>query len=118
MFLLDTNVIIYSARPEHVELRRLIAERVPAVSAVSVVETLGYHRLDEIDRKYFAAATVLPVSDAVIGRAVALRQARKMSLGDAPIAATALVHGRTLITHNTRDFEWEPDLALLDPLAG
>lgn len=33
------------------------------------------------------------------------------------IAATALVHGRTLVTHNTGDFRWIAGLILLDPLA-
>src|SRR5207248_2452722 len=45
VMLLDSNVIIYSAHPDHSDLRRLIAERVPAVSAVSIVEVIGYHRL-------------------------------------------------------------------------
>ena len=36
--MLDSNLIIYAARPEYPGLRRLIAARSPAVSAVSVVE--------------------------------------------------------------------------------
>jgi hypothetical protein len=38
--LLDSNVIIYAAKPEHGSLRRLIAEKSPAVSAISYVEVL------------------------------------------------------------------------------
>lgn len=38
------------------------------------------------------------ISTAVIARAIALRQERKMSLGDAIIAATALVHGHVFAT--------------------
>jgi predicted nucleic acid-binding protein len=38
--LLDSNIIIYSAQPENQFLRRLIAEKAPAVSAVSYVEVL------------------------------------------------------------------------------
>ena len=82
--LLDSNVIIYAAKPEHPELRRFIAEQAPAVSAVSYVEVLGYHGLTEQERRYFemffAAATVLPVSDAVVEQAVRLRQCKKMTL--------------------------------------
>jgi predicted nucleic acid-binding protein len=118
--LLDTNLIIYSAKPEHAELRKLIEENAPAVSAVSVVEALGYHKLTAEERAYFEEffklATVLPISDEVIERAVQLRQARKMSLGDALIAATALVHDRTLLTHNAKDFAAIPDLKVRDPL--
>jgi predicted nucleic acid-binding protein len=40
-----------------------------------------------------------------------------MSLGDAIIGASALVHQDTLVTRNTADFRWIPGLRLLDPLA-
>jgi hypothetical protein len=46
----DSNLIIYAARPEYPGLRRLIAASSPAVSAVSVVEVLGYHKLAAADR--------------------------------------------------------------------
>jgi hypothetical protein len=39
--LLDSNIIIYAAQPEHADLRTFIAEQAPEVSAVSVVEVLG-----------------------------------------------------------------------------
>lgn len=119
MMLLDSNIIIYAAKPEHAFLRRLIAENAPAVSAVSVVEVLGFHRLTDAERvhfeAFFAAATVLPLSDAVVAQAVKLRQIRKMSLGDAFVAATALLHNRKLVTRNTKDFEWVAGLRLLNP---
>ena len=101
-------------------MRVIDGQNVPAVSAVSVVEVLGYHKLTAEERQhfeeFFAASTVLPISDQVIDRAVQLRQARKMSLGDALIAATALVHGRTLLTHNVADFSAVSGLTLRDPL--
>jgi predicted nucleic acid-binding protein len=122
MYLLDSNLIIYAARPDYPGLRRLIAEKAPAVSSISVVEVLGYHKLAETDRRYFeaffGAAVVLPVSNVVIAQAVVLRQARKMTLGDALIAATAFVHSLTLLTHNVKDFAGITDLMVEDPLAG
>jgi toxin FitB len=39
-----------------------------------------------------------------------------MSLGDSLVAATALVHARTLVTHNVDDFKWIAGLQLLNPL--
>ncbi len=88
---------------------------------MSVVEVLGYHKLSEADRAhfevFFAAAEVLPLSDSVVVRAVAVRQARKMSLGDALVAATALVFGRELFTHNLKDFARVPGPVVSDPLA-
>lgn len=120
--ILDSNLIIYAARPEFPGLRRLVASHSPAVSAVSLVEVLGYHNLSKNDRehfeKFFAVAQVLSISDAIIARAISLRQTRKMSLGDALIAATALVTGHELLTHNVKDYEGITGLIVIDPIAG
>ena len=51
------------------------------------------------------------------GQTQSLRQARKMSLGDSLIAATALVFGRQLLTRNVQDFASVPGLVVVDPLA-
>lgn len=49
--------------------------------------------------------------------ATTLRQRRKMSLGDAIIAATAIEKNLALVTHNVKDFRWIAGLHLIDPLA-
>ncbi|MDA0266767.1 MAG: type II toxin-antitoxin system VapC family toxin [Cyanobacteria bacterium] len=119
--LLDSNIIIYAAQPQREGLRQFIAEHGPAVSLVSYVETLGYHRLNGAERQFlvtfFEAAEILPISRAVAEQAISLRQVRRMSLGDALIAGTALVHKRPLVTHNSQDFDWISDLAIIDPIA-
>jgi len=51
-------------------------------------------------------APVLSISDSVLKQAVLLRQQRKMTLGDAIIARTALDFELALITKNTIDFQW------------
>jgi predicted nucleic acid-binding protein len=38
-----------------------------------------------------------------------------MSLGDALVAGTALVHELTLVTRNVDDFQWIQGLSLLNP---
>ena len=120
--LLDSNLIIYASRPQHAALRTFMAREAPSVSAVSRVETLGYHALTETERQFlqefFEAAIVLPVSQSVIAKAIQLRQERPMSLGDALIGGTALNHDLRLATHNTEDFEWIERLEVIDPLAG
>jgi predicted nucleic acid-binding protein len=79
----------------------------------------GYHQFDDEERQYLEAlyrlAQVLPLSQAVLDQAVTLRQQRKMSLGDALVAGTALVHGLTLVTRNVEDFHWIQGLSLLNP---
>lgn len=110
--ILDSILIIYAARPEYPGLRRFIAARSPAISAVSLVDVLGYHKLSAAERAhfeaFFVAVEVLPLSDSVVARAVSVRQARKMSLGDALVAATALVFGRELLTHNLTSSDKTP----------
>jgi toxin FitB len=64
---------------------------------------------------FFRLARVLPLSQAVLDQAVVLRQQRKMSLGDALVAGTALAHGLTLVTRNVEDFQWIQGLSLLNP---
>lgn len=119
MMLLDSNIIIYASQPEHTQIRQFIREIEIAVSAVSYVEVLGYHRLTEESRLYFeeffGVVEVLPISQAVLDRAVTLRQIRRMTLGDAIIAATALVYGLTLVTRNIEDFQWIAELTLINP---
>ncbi len=117
--LIDTNIIIYAMKPEHEFVRQFIAEHSPAVSAVSYVEALGYHKLVQSERelleKFFSAAKILPLTRPVLKKAVRLRQLRKMSLGDALIAGTALVKHLVLITRNTEDFKWIEGLSVLNP---
>ncbi|CAN5248410.1 hypothetical protein BH20ACI1_BH20ACI1_11570 [soil metagenome] len=118
--ILDSNIIIYAARPEYDFLREFIAENSPSVSAVSYVEVLGYHKLADEERKileeFFDSTQILSISKAVITKAVELRQSKKMTLGDALIAATALVNNLTLVTNNTADFAWIDELKLFNPL--
>ncbi|MGB3516001.1 MAG: type II toxin-antitoxin system VapC family toxin [Leptolyngbya sp. DLM2.Bin15] len=117
--LLDSNIIIYAAQLQYQQLREFIAERSPAVSALSYLEVVGYHQLTEPQRYYFEAffqaAEILPISQEVLIQAVALRQQRRMTLGDAIIAGTALVHNLTLVTRNVDDFRWITNLNLLNP---
>ncbi len=117
--LLDSNVIIYSAKPENPELRKWITATAPFVSAVSYVEVLGFHRLSEADRKtfqqFFSASKILPLDGRILDQAITLRQQHRMTLGDALVAGTAIVHNLTLVTRNTDDFKWIPGFRLLDP---
>jgi len=119
MFLLDSNILIYAALPEHTFLRKLIEEEESKASAITKVEVLGYHKLDEKSKnlfeEFFEATQLIPVTSAIIDRTVVLRQQKKMSLGDAIIAATALEHELILLSRNTADFQHIEHLELVDP---
>ncbi|GBF80485.1 type II toxin-antitoxin system VapC family toxin [Aphanothece sacrum] len=117
--LLDSNIIIYAAKIENEFLREFIAENSPCVSALSYIEVLGYHKLDDEDKNYFGqffnASQILPISQAIINQAVRLKQIRKMSLGDSIIAGTALVYNLTIVTRNVADFRWISELKIFNP---
>ena len=119
--LLDSNIVIYAAEPEHVSSRLFINTQPSFVSVVSYVEVLGHLGLTEHEKRFFKdffrSATTLDVSSQIADQAVELRQQRRMSLGDAIIAATALVHDLPLATRNVRDFRWISDLRIVNPLA-
>jgi predicted nucleic acid-binding protein len=119
--LVDSNILIYASRPDGERLRNWIPWDDVAVSVVTRIEVLGYHRLSDDERKaleaLFDVLDVLPVTTEVAERAIALRRAHRMSLGDSIIAATALVENISLVTHNVSDFEGIPDLRLEDPVA-
>lgn len=119
MILLDSNTIIYFASPGFADHRREYSKFDLAASVVSRIEVLGYHSLEQDKVKdfedYFASIVVLEMSSEVVDRAIRLRQQRKIGLGDAIVAATALVHELTLATRNTKDFKWIDSLSLIDP---
>lgn len=119
--LADSNIFIYAFKPNGRKLIRFIYNRMPVVSAITYVEVLGTTHLStgEIQRtrELFERLTVLPLDKPVLDQAIRLRQQRRMGLGDALIAATALVHNRVLVTRNTADFAWVPGLQLLDPFS-
>lgn len=121
-FLLDTNVIS-DLRRAGARSGRLRAwfEAQPAETLFLSVVTLGEVRqgieqvrrrdraqadrlgrwLDDLGRHY--ADRVLPVDRAVADEWGRLRAIRSVPVMDALIAATARVHGLTLVTRNTKD---------------
>lgn len=119
--LLDSNIIIYAAEPGYDVVRDFIAKHSLFISIISKVEVLGYHNLGleskqklEIIFQYFP---VLPLSHAIIDKAILLRQKRKMSLGDALIAGTALIYDLKIVTSNVKDYQWIDDIEIINPLS-
>jgi len=122
MMLLDSNIIIYTAQPENAFLQQFIEENTPSVSAISYVEVLGFHKIAPDDKlhfeQFFATASMIPITQAILDHAVKLRQSKKMSLGDSLVAGTALTYDLALVTRNTKDFNWIPNLKLINPFEG
>lgn len=60
-------------------------------------------------------ASILPIDETVISKTISIRQSKKIALGDAIIAATALTNGLILISRNTKDFENIAGLKVVNP---
>ena len=120
MILLDSNIIIYSAEPEYADLQQLVEEQDTAVSIASYIEVLGFRGLDDYRKRFFEeffqSIEVIHLTTEIADRAIGLRQQRRIELGDAIIAATALLLSIPLLTRNTRDFRWIDNLDLYNPI--
>lgn len=131
MYLLDTNVVSELRRQGRANPAVLVwARSVPnsslRLSVITAMELeIGIHlkrrsdpeQADRLSRwadRLLAAHPVLPVDLAVARRAAALHVPNPRPERDTLIAATALVHGLTVVTRNLRDFE-HSGAALFNP---
>lgn len=118
--LIDSNLIIYATQPQHHLLRAWLVLHASHYSAITRLETLGYQHLRDVDKKVIGhlldQLKLLMISTATLELAIDLRQQRKMSLGDALIAATALEHQLPLATANEADFKWVDGLVVHNPI--
>ncbi|MGB6539072.1 MAG: type II toxin-antitoxin system VapC family toxin [Xanthobacteraceae bacterium] len=134
MFLLDTNVLSELRRPERADKNVVAWAAAHPVasfflSAISILEielgALQIVRRDAaqgamlrawIDNQILARfeGRVLPIDTAVARRCARLHVPDRRADRDALIAATAMVHGLTVVTRNVADFE-PTGVALLNP---
>ena len=119
MIILDTNVFIYLAN--RTLQREVIDEYTIAHASVTKIEALGFSRLPANEllllKELFQESYTIPLTDPIIELAVGLRQLRRMSLGDAIVAATALASSAVLWTANTEDFDHIDGLKVFNPLS-
>ena len=116
MWLADSNILIRAASAIGHPLQAWLHDQLPAISVITRIETLGFHRLradEEIAlRLLLSSFDEYPITLRTAAGAIELRRQRKMSLGDALIAATCLEHGLKLAIRNVSDFDWIPALTV------
>ncbi|MBC7546466.1 type II toxin-antitoxin system VapC family toxin [Candidatus Saccharibacteria bacterium] len=119
MVIFDTNVFIYAGNGS-ISLSKFKDIEV-GYASISCIEALGFHEITAAEQRalqrIFDAYRSIELTPSIIERAIALRQNRKMSLGDAIIAATALDTDLVLWTANIDDFKHIEGLKILNPLA-
>lgn len=108
--ILDSNIIIYSIKPEKTKLRDFLKAKKDtlAVSVISKLEVLGYHKITLEEKilfeNFFQSIINFPINNLVLEKAIEIRQIKKISIGDSVIAATALLNNLELLTNNEDDF--------------
>ena len=89
------------------------------ISVAVEIEALTYHETPDkmpLIEEFISLASILPLDKEVTRKAIERRRKqRKLKLGDAIIAATAIVHSLTLLTNNLKDFKNIPELQIIDP---
>ncbi len=120
MKLLDSNILIYAPQPAFNYLRVLLVDEDVAVSEISILEVLGYHKLNLIEKKYFEVLfntiKIIPIDREIILKATELRQQKRLSLGDAIHAATSIIYNCEFYTRNISDFDSIAQLKIINPI--
>ena len=123
-FLIDTNIIIEFLRNsiplvgKNWLLSIIMIET--NISVVAKIETLGWQPPDKAEdilmAEFIADCIVLGLSDEVVNKTIELRKRyKKLNLGDAIIAATAMVNNMTLVSRNDKDFQQIKHLKYINP---
>ena len=120
MIVLDTNILLYSADHKYKHLRNLFKQADTAVSIISKLEVLGYHKITSKQIDYFETIfkviDIIPITDDLVNQAIYYRQNKSMSVADSIIAATAKLFKCDLFTNNVMDFKTIKDFKINNQL--
>lgn len=122
-YLIDSNVIIdYTALrlPEKgSDFVENLFDTDFLISVATKIEVLGFNDVLEklvAMEEFVNSATTLSLDELVTKQTINLRREyKKLKLGDAIIAATALVHNLIVISRNISDFKNITGLQVIDP---
>jgi predicted nucleic acid-binding protein len=120
MYLIDSNIIIYSHSSKYEYLRGIFLEQSVCISEITRVEVLGYHDFVLGEKAYYyqligSTRIIFPTQE-IFDKAIEIKQSKNIKLGDSIIAATALVNDLVLYTRNVLDFKKIPDIKVINPI--
>lgn len=123
MILCDTNILIefYKNNPQINQIFRTVGKNNLAISVVTEAE-LYFGALNKAElqmiKQHLSSLHRFALDTAVSNQFLQLMEtyslSHKLSIPDALIAATALVHKVELFTFNVKDFHFIPGLALFE----
>lgn len=124
MIVCDTNILIefYKKTPHIVQELYAIGYKHLAISAITQAE-LYFGALYKAELRkittHLSLLTVLPLTHSISNRFIELMEqyclSHKLSLPDAMIAATSVIHQHELYTLNQKDFHFITGISLYQP---
>lgn len=118
-YLIDTNVIIdFSLNRIKGNGKDFVASSIdgePHISVINKIELLGFSVVSQEIIDFIHIAKIIGLTDEIINQTIILRKEHRIKLPDAIIAASALIADLPLMTRNTKDFQQNEGLRLLNP---
>jgi len=118
-YLVDTSVCVAHIRGDE-KAYAFLKQHVPSISVVTHIELVqGWENKQDIRaaRAILRELHELSCTESILQQALAFFEKYKLSHGiqffDAVISSTAIEHGLTLITHNTKHFSFIPKLSVI-----
>lgn len=121
----DTNAIIFFLQdllPESSKLSLLeeLYQRDQYYSIITEIELLSWKKLTEKEKlvisDFLSHFRKIELSEDVKDETIRIRKRLNIKIPDAVIAASALVQGKELLTHNQKDFEKVKGLEIFNPM--
>ena len=120
MYLVDSNIIIYSYFEKYEYLKQILFNELSYASEISRIEVLGYHKLvydeEAYYKDFFSFVPIIFPTQQIFDKTIEIRKLYNLKLGDSILAATALVNDLTVYTRNISDFEKVDQLKLINPI--
>lgn len=109
-YLIDTNTVIdYLNNKLPVNTAQILDEEELEISVITRMELLAWRNADahqlQVLEEFISNAVVRNLDEPVILKGIEIRKTLQLKLPDAIIAATAIVHERSLVTRNVGDFK-------------
>ncbi|GEO09973.1 type II toxin-antitoxin system VapC family toxin [Segetibacter aerophilus] len=118
--LIDTNTAIdYLAQLLPPSASQLIEAMEVNISIVTRIELLCWPNATDNDTDmllgFISSCTVINLSEPVVEKTIEIRKKYRLKLGDAIVAATALLNRLDLYTRNVKDFDRVLELKIFNP---
>jgi len=121
-YLIDTNVIsdYFSASlpANGLLFMDFVIDDIPNLSVISQIELLCWKTdpaKEQQVKDFITDSAIFNITSNIIAHCVDIRRNKKIKTPDAIIAATAIAHGRTLVTNNEKDFANINGLKIVNP---